>query len=341
MNFDRNLKTAARGVMALALAGCFAGVQAQQKTFTMKLSTPALNDTNHEFYKQFKAGVEARSGGRIKVDIFPAGQLGPLPRTIEGVTLGTVDIDQPATGFLVGLEPRFIVFDAPGLFDNMEHGWATLRDPEVRKRIETMGAAKNIEALFITLSGPLMLLSHNAIRTVDDLKGRRLRAPGGAPMHIEPFRKLGVSPLTMPLNEVLPAMQNKGIDGMMSGFNIMTSFKYWDIAKYVTEMPGSFLVGANIVNRNTFKSYGPELEGLVRGEARRLETVYTTHGVEDLERIYGLWKKNGGEVIRMSAADSRRYITEASSVLPPMLAADAKLKEDYDIIAAAARRLRK
>ncbi len=337
-----NLRTAARGVLALALAAGFStGIQAQQKVFTLKFSTPALNDTNHEFYRQLKAGLESKSNGRIKADIFPAAQLGPLPRTIEGVTLGTIDMDQPAIGFLVGLDPRFIVFDAPGLFDSVEHGWATLRDPEVRKRIETMGAAKNFEAIFVTFSGPLMLLSHNAVRTVDDFKGKRLRAPGGAPMHIEPLRKLGASPLTMPLNEVLPAMQNKGLDGMMSGFNIITAFKYWDIAKPVTEVPGSYLVGANIINRNTFKSFGPELEALVRGEVRRLETVYTTYGVTDLEKHYSLWRQNGGEVIRLAPAEQKRYVGEATSVLPAMLAADPRLKEDYDVIVAAARRQRK
>ena len=330
-------KLAAAAVFSLCVGGAFA----QQKTFTLRLATPSLNDVNHEYFKVFKAGVEAKSGGRVKVDVFPAGQLGPLPRTIEGVTLGTIDMDQPAIGFLVGLDPRFIVFDAPGLFDSQEHALATLRDPDIRKRIATMGEAKNFEALFVFTNGPLMLLSHNPIRAVEDLKGKRLRAPGGAPMHIEPFRKLGVSPLTMPLNEVLPAMQNKGIDGMMSGFSIITAFKYWDIAKYVTELPGSFLVAAVIASRGNFKALGPELEGLVRAAARRAESIYVTAGPADLTRVRALWQANGGERIIMSPAEQKRYIAEATSVLPPLLAVNPKVKEDYDAIVATAKKYRK
>lgn len=75
------------------------------------------------------------------------------------------------------------------------------------------------------------------------MKGTRIRVPGGAPMHLEPFRKLGISPLSIPLNEVMPAMQNRAIDGLMTGFNMLNSFKYWDVAKPATELPGSFLVG--------------------------------------------------------------------------------------------------
>ena len=337
-----NFRTAARGMLALALAACFAATaQAQQKVITMKASTVGMNDINHEYFKVFKAGIEAKSNGRVKVDIFPASQLGPLPRTIEGVTLGTVDLDQPSIGFLVGIDSRFIVFDAPGLFDDQLHAMATMRDPDLRKRIATMGAAKNLEVVYPLVNGPLMLLSHTPIRTVDDLKGKRLRAPGGAPMHIEPFRKLGVSPLTMPLNEALPAMQNKGIDGMMTGFSILTAFKYWDIAKPVTELPGSFLVGAVIANPKTLASYGPELEGLVRAELRHAEDVFVNTGMESLEKVRATWRANGGEIIRMSAPEQKRYITEASSVLPAMLAADAKLKEDYDAFVATARKVRK
>ena len=93
-----NLKTAARGVLALALAAGFTAAQAQQKVITMKASSVGLNDINHEYFKLFKAGIEAKSNGRIKVDIFPASQLGPLPRTIEGVTLGTIDLAQVRAG---------------------------------------------------------------------------------------------------------------------------------------------------------------------------------------------------------------------------------------------------
>ncbi len=328
------------GIVAIALAGS-ATTALAQKTFTLRLSTPSLNDVNHEFMKTFKAGVEAGSGGRIKVDLFPAAQLGPLTRTIEGVSNGTVDMDFPATGFLVGYDPRYIVFDAPGLFDDMEHGHAVLRDPEIRKRFENLGASRNIESLFFALNGPLMLLAHKPVRAVNDLKGLKLRVPGGAPMHLEPFRKLGVSPLSVPLTEVMPAMQNRAIDGFMSGFNIMTSFKYWDIAKPATELPGSFLVGSAIVNRATFKSLGPELEALVRSEARKAEVLYSTWGVEDLGRIRSTWQKNGGEIIAMSAADKKRYIDEASSVLPAILATNPALKDDYDALVATAKKYRK
>jgi C4-dicarboxylate-binding protein DctP len=153
----------ARLIVAAALAA-FAGAAAAQQ-FTMKLSTATINDVSHEWMKVFKANVEKRSAGRIKVEIYPANQLGQIPRTVEGVALGTIEMTVPAVGFLIGLEPRFQVFDAPGLFESVAHAQRVLADPGVRKRLATFGAAKGVEPLFTFANGPLMLLSHKPVRS--------------------------------------------------------------------------------------------------------------------------------------------------------------------------------
>jgi len=159
--------------------------------FTMKLSSPTINDVVHEYYKTLKTGVEARSGGRIKVEIYPANQLGQLPAVVEGVALGTIEVGSAANGFWVGLEPRFQVLDAPGLFDDVLHGYRILNDPAIRTRLATFGADKGIEILTPAIYSPLMLLSHKAIRAVADFQGQKVRTQGGAPIQVEPLKKVG------------------------------------------------------------------------------------------------------------------------------------------------------
>src|SRR3954454_7315520 len=146
---------------ALALS---ASAQAQQ--FTMKLSTPTINDVTIEWMNAFKAGVESRSGGKIKVEIYPANQLGPIPRTVEGVALGTIEMTTPATGFFVGLEPRFVVFDAPGLFDDMRHAQRVFADPDGRKLPAPSGASRGLAPLFTFAHGPLRLLPQKPVKAV-------------------------------------------------------------------------------------------------------------------------------------------------------------------------------
>jgi TRAP-type transport system periplasmic protein len=322
-----------------AVCACLlsAGVAGAQQ-YTIKISAPTVNDVTQEWMKAFKSGIEPRSNGRIKVEMYPANQLGQIPATVEGVVLGTIEVVVPATGFLLGLEPRFQLFDAPGLFEDIQHGHRVLTDPEVRKRLATFGASKGVEPLVVYPHSPLMLLSHKPVRTIADIRGQKIRVPGSAPMHIEPFRKLGASPLSMPLGEVISAMQNRAIDGFIGGASVFTAFKYYDIAKGLTALPSSYISVAALANKDFLKSMGPELEAAVREEALKAQLAVSAKSLQDSKRTFDAWKQNGGEIIELSPDDARKYREQVTSVLPPILVANAKMKDDYEALIAAAKK---
>ncbi|ARP97688.1 TRAP transporter substrate-binding protein [Pseudorhodoplanes sinuspersici] len=326
-------------ILALSAAVCLLTTVAQAQTFTMKISSPTVNDLSQEWAKEFKAGVEARSKGRIKVEFYPASQLGQIPATVEGTAMGTIEAVVPASGFFIGLEPRFQVFDAPGLFTDMAHAQRVFADPEVRKQLSTLGGTKGVEPIAILPHGPLMLLSHKPIRAVADFKGQKIRVPGAAPLQIEPFRKLGAAPVSMPLGEVLSAMQNRTIDGLIASATVFTAFKYYDLAKGLTSLPGSFLIAPVMANKNFLKSLGPELEPMVREEAFKAQQKVGKFAIEDVARTVDVWKKNGGENIVLSDGESKAYLDQVKSVLPGLLSANAAIKADFDVLSAAAQRL--
>jgi TRAP-type transport system periplasmic protein len=324
-------------VLAASVA-CLGAANAQQ--FTMRLSSPTVNDAPHEWMKQFKMGVEERTNGKIKVELYPASQLGQIPSTVDGVALGTIEFAIPAVGFLIGLEPRFQVFDAAGLFDSVEQSQKVLADPDVRKRLASFGESRGVELLVIGNNGPLVAASYKPIRAVADFKGQKIRVPGAAPLHVEPFKKLGALPLSIPLGEVLPALQNKTIDASISSFNVLTGFKYYDVTKTATYLPKSFLFVGGIVNRGFMKSIGPEFAQIVREEATKAAVVFSTIGVEDVERTRQIWIKNGGEAITLPPAEADAYLADVTSALPALLAKNAEMKLDYEAMMAAGKKYR-
>jgi TRAP-type transport system periplasmic protein len=326
-------------ILAVAAASWLSIAAATAQTFTLKISSPTVNDLSQEWAKAFKAGVEARSNGRIKVEFYPANQLGQIPATVEGTAMGTIEAVVPASGFFIGLEPRFQVFDAPGLFNDMAHAQRVLADPGVRKQLASLGSGKGIEPLAMLAHGPLMLLSHKPIRAVADFKGQKIRVPGAAPLQIEPFKKLGAAPVSMPLGEVLSAMQNRTIDGLIASAPVFTAFKYYDLAKGLTALPGSFLIAVVMGNKNFLKSLGPELEAIVREEAFKAQQGSEKFAIEDIGKTFDIWKKNGGEVIMLPEAEGKAYTEQVKSVLPGILNANPAIKADFDVLSAAAQRL--
>lgn len=323
---------------ALGAIAALSLTTAQAQTHTMKISSPTVNDLSQEWAKEFKAGVEARSGGKIKVEFYPANQLGQIPATVEGTAMGTIEAVVPASGFFIGLEPRFQVFDAPGLFKDMPHAQRVFADPAVRKQLATLGNSKGVEPIAILAHGPLLLLSHKPIRAVADFKGQKIRVPGAAPLQIEPFKKLGAAPVSMPLGEVLSAMQNRTIDGLIASATVFTAFKYYDVAKGLTALPGSYLIAPVMANRNFLKSLGPELEAIVREEAFKAQQKTEKFAVEDVGRTADVWKKNGGENIALPDGEAKAYLDQVKSVLPGLLSANAAIKADFDVLSAAADR---
>ena len=329
------------GRLGLALVGIvLVMTSASAQTFTMKLSSPTINDVVHEYYKALKAGVEARAGGRLKLEIYPANQLGQLPAVVEGVALGTIEAGSAANGFWVSLEPRFQILDAPGLFDDVIHGNKVVNDPTIRARLATFGADKGVEILVPGIYSPLMLLTHKGVRSVADFQGQKIRTQGGAPIQVEPLKKVGVLPVSLPLGEALPAMQNRTIDGMVAAAAPFVAFKYYDIAKPMTYLPATIFAAPVLVNRQFMKSLGPELEAIVREESRKAEALFSDWNVADIKRAEEVWKKNGGEMVKLPPAEAKRYVDLVSPVATSILSANPKVKEDYEALLAAAAKYR-
>jgi Bacterial extracellular solute-binding protein, family 7 len=133
------MKRFALPAIVAGLTVCLASAAGAQN-FTMKFGTATVNEPQHEYIKLFKDEVERQSGGRIKVEIYPQSQLGPIPRQIEGLQLGTIEAFIGPADFYVGVDKRYGVFSAPILFGDRKNAAATLADAELNKAILALGA---------------------------------------------------------------------------------------------------------------------------------------------------------------------------------------------------------
>ena len=97
----------AAGAFGVALALPLGAAQAQDKTYEMKISTPTIHDIPDTFARNFAAAVEKDSGGRIKGQVYPASQLGSIPRQIEGTQFGSIQCEVVPPEFMVGIDRAF------------------------------------------------------------------------------------------------------------------------------------------------------------------------------------------------------------------------------------------
>ena len=306
--------------------------------YTLKIGSGTVNDTTQEWMRLFKMGVEKRSGEKIKVETYVASALGPNPRLVEGVALGTIEAGAPSTGFWVSLEPRFVVFDAVGIFDSPKQSVKVLQDPAIRKMIATYGSEKGVETISAFWYSPLAVITKKPIRTIADFAGLKLRTPGGAPLAVKPVEKLKASPISMQIMDALPALQNGAIDGIIAGSSVGATLKYYDVAKYMTHLPKTMIFIAAVVNRGFMTKIGPELAAIIREEAFKAEMAAVEWGVTDAQHAREVWSKNGGENIDMAPKDVDAYLAEVTDVARSVLSANPQAFADYNALLAAAKK---
>src|SRR5262245_65490657 len=112
----------ASAVTAAMVAGLVLAPQpSRAQEFTMKFATQTINDMQHEYIKVYKTELEKATNNRIKVEVYPASQLGGAPRQTEGLRLGTIEAAIAPVELFVGADQRFQVPALAGLYKDREH----------------------------------------------------------------------------------------------------------------------------------------------------------------------------------------------------------------------------
>jgi TRAP-type C4-dicarboxylate transport system substrate-binding protein len=327
----------AAGVLGFAMAPLFGPAQAQQQPYLMKISTPTINDIPNTWLDGYAAMLEKDSGGRIKVQIFPASQLGTIPRQIEGTQFGSIQCVQIPPEFMVGLDPRFQVLAAPGLVDSDTEGQRLAADPEVRKLMLGLGADKGLHGLSVWYAAPNVLISRTPLRDIADFKGKKVRV-FASPFQTVAFERLGITPVAMSLGDVLPALQQGAIDGAITGIGPMVKFHMVDAAKYVTEInqPGIFIIEE--VNQKWYESLPEELQHLVDSDAAKEDAAIAPMATKMANEYSQEWKSAGGTLIELAPAEHAKMMEVLASVGADVSSKTPPLADAYKVVTEAAKR---
>ncbi|MGC2131669.1 MAG: TRAP transporter substrate-binding protein [Xanthobacteraceae bacterium] len=327
----------ASAVLVTSLGLMLGAAQAQDKTYVMKVTTPTINDGPHLLAKNFAAAVERDSGGRIKGEVYPASQLGSIPRQIEGVQFGAIQAAVIPPEFFVGVDERFEVMATPGLVNSIEHGQRVAADPAVLKLMLSLGAGKGLHGVGMFIAQPDSLVSKTPIRHLADFQGKKIRI-FASDFQSEAMKRLGATPVAMTLGDVLPALQQGAIDGAVAGITVFSAFHYQDAAKYVTEInqPQIFLMLE--ISQKWYDSLPPDLQKIVDQDGAKETRAINPAALDLFNKARQAWTEKGGELISLPADEQAKMMQTLSSVGDDVSKAKPGVREAYEIVTAAAKR---
>jgi TRAP-type transport system periplasmic protein len=305
--------TLACGLVSTCLAWSPVAHAQAGKTYVMKLSTATINDTQHEWLRRFAAAVEKNSGGRIKGEIYPASQLGSIPRQIEGVQFGSIQAWIGPPEFLVGVDERYEALSAPGLFTSTDQAVRVINDPPVHSMVLGWGANKGLVGIGITPIGPSSIAARKAMRHLAELKGLKIRVLA-SPFQLEMIKRMEASPVAMTLADVLPGLQQGAIDAALATITVYSTMQYQDAAKYVIESDQPYLNSIIVMSKKWLDSLPPDLQKIVRDDAEQVSVDLVPFVKEFFAKQRKVWTDKGGELISFPAAEQSALIEKISSI---------------------------
>ena len=325
---------------ATALALSLAALPAAAQQMTIKEAHATIKSGQDNWAYTFKQTIEKRTGGRIKIDVFPGGQLGQQTALIQGVQLGTIELAQVATEFMTVIDPRFDIFASPGIFEDVAHADRTMHDPQFRKAIWTIPESRNIRIIGFSCESLADYATAEPMKTIADFKGKKFRVLGSK-LETEILRRVGATGVPMQLGEALPALQQKAIDGVRAGIVVFVALKFEPVAHNILKSGESVICVPKLASKRWLEGLPRDLQTAILEEAARADQTNLSYNLDLMDKMYAAWTASGGALNELAPADKAEFRRRMQTVGDDVFKGSPQVKAAYEVLKAAAVRTRK
>ena len=228
--------------------------------------------------------LEEKTGGRLKLQLFPDAVLGNSQGMITQVRAGTVDMYMGSTAIFTGVEPKLNVMDIPFLFHNAQHVDAAL-DGDIGQEMLDSLLAVDIKGLAYWENGFRSVTNRrNPVHKPADVVGLKIRTLAN-PMHIEAWRLLGTNPVPMPIAELYTALETGAVEAQEHPVNVTFSAKLYEVQKYLSMTRHAYSPLIISINKGKFESLPKDLQDALV-ECAREAGKWQRRYVRDNERNF-------------------------------------------------------
>lgn len=272
------LLVGAVAVTSLALAGCggarsgsdSGGGGAEGKTYTMKFSHVVTDKTpKGKAAVKFKEVLEEKSGGKIKVEVYPNSELYGDKDELQALQSNSVQVLAPSSAKFTTIAPELQVLDLPFLFDTVEDiATVVTPDSKVGKAIyENQKLAQNgMKVLGLWDNGLKVLTANKELRKPADLAGQSFRIQPSDVLRSQ-FEAWGGKATPMAFSEVYNALQQGVIDGQENTYSNTASQKMHTVQSHLTESNHGYIGYVLVVNDKWFNELPEDLQKAVQDSA--------------------------------------------------------------------------
>jgi TRAP-type transport system periplasmic protein len=252
--------------------------------------------------KKFAELVTAKSGGKMKVNLFFGATLGSDQAITSSIQGGTVEMSVMNSGILASLAKELAIFDFPFLFANEKESDAIVDGP-VGKKMHKLLEEKGVVGLaFWELGYRQMTNSKRALNKVEDIDGLKLRVIPN-PINVDWVKALGANPTPMPFPEVYGGLEQKAIDGQENPIAVIAANKFWEVQKFMALTNHQYNPQSVIFSKKVWDTYSAAEKKVVEDSALEATKFQREQSRAAVAANLELLKKNGMTVTEFPPAE--------------------------------------
>jgi tripartite ATP-independent transporter DctP family solute receptor len=278
--------------------------QDKEQSFRLALQNPKGHPLEVGAQK-FADLVAAKSGGKMKVNVFPGGVLGGDAPTVSSLQGGVIPLVLLNSGILASQVKDFVVFDFPFMFANEKEADAVVDGPfgkSMHAKLESKGM---VGLTFFELGFRNITNSKRPIAKVEDLAGLKLRVIPNA-INIDWVKALGGNPTPLAFPEVYAAMEQKAIDGQENPLSVILANKFAEVQKYLTITNHQYNPQSLIFSKKIWDTLSAGERKILQDAALEAATFQRQVSREAATTTLDALKKAGMQVSEFSPAEQEK-----------------------------------
>lgn len=263
--------------------------------------------------KKFKEVIEKETNGKVKVEIYPASQLGSPTEQVQAVQLGSLEMDIVPTSFMGGFQPLITLLDIPFLFPKDKDALLKLQQGDAMRALLNKTDDVGIHTLGIWHTGYKEFTGPKPLNTPEAFKGLKFRAMP-SPVIFEQFKVLGASPTDIPFAETYNALQTGTIDAQENPLDTTFDMKFHEVQKFATMTNHGVLDQMLIINKKFYDGLDQDIKDAMYKsfEAGRVVTVEKTY--ENIDKARKVMQDSGMKFVEVTPEERQTFVDKMKPV---------------------------
>jgi len=241
--------------------------------------------------------VDERSQGRLKIEFFPASQLGNAITQIEGVMMGSQDMFQGAAEWMAQFEKEYNILALAFAFRDQKHLQAFFNSPintAIKERLRKDRGLRIISENWDRT--PRVLLAKKPVYSPKELQGIKMRVPE-IEMYLRVWKALGTQPTQVAWGETYLALMQGVVDAMEGPFDTLLGMKFYEPAPNISLTNHLLTVASVSINDKKFMSLPKDLQEILVGAAKEAGDYFSKLGVDGYDKDKKEMESKGAKFI--------------------------------------------